>query len=347
MLLAIESSCDETSVALVTDTDVLSNVVSSQTVHGKYGGVIPELASRAHIENISLVVQEALDVAGVTIHDVQAVACTTHPGLAGALLVGSSFAKGLALKYNIPCVPVNHIEGHLYSGYLEDVELTFPSVVLVVSGGHTSLFLVRSFNDYQILGSTRDDAAGEAFDKTAKLLGLGYPGGPLIDKLAQKGNATSVEFPRPFKFSGDYEFSFSGLKTSVRTHLQKKYNFEIPEEDIPNLCASVQSAIVDVLSYKALNAVKEFKANGLVIAGGVAANSALRSTLKSGVEAINEWRMSKGFSQVNFVAPRMDYCIDNAAMIGFVAVKKLAENPHGYSSLSFQVHSNALRQSKK
>lgn len=347
MLLAIESSCDETSVALVTATNVLSNVVSSQTVHSKYGGVIPELASRAHIENISLVVQQALNEAGVNINDVKAVACTTHPGLAGALLVGSSFAKGLALKYNIPCIPVNHIEGHLYSGYLEEATLSFPTVVLVVSGGHTSLFLVRSFSDYQILGSTRDDAAGEAFDKTAKLLGLGYPGGPLIDKLAKKGDATTVDFPRPFKFSGDYQFSFSGLKTSVRTYLQKKYNFEIPEEDIPNLCASVQSAIVDVLAYKSLNAVKEYKAKGLVIAGGVAANSELRSTLKSGVEAINQWRESKGFPLVNFVAPRMDYCIDNAAMIGFVALKKLDENPDGYSSLSFQVHSNALRQSKK
>ncbi|MBL7998112.1 MAG: tRNA (adenosine(37)-N6)-threonylcarbamoyltransferase complex transferase subunit TsaD [Candidatus Kapabacteria bacterium] len=337
MLVAIESSCDETSVAVLNGTDVLSNIISSQLIHSKWGGVIPELASRAHIESITHVLNAALDEAGIGMGNVHALACTTAPGLAGALLVGTNFAKGLSLKYNIPCVPVNHIEGHLYSGFLEDDTLQFPAVTLVVSGGHTSLFFVESYSSYAILGSTRDDAAGEAFDKTAKMLGLGYPGGPLIDALARQGNPSAIEFPRPLLHSQSFEFSFSGMKTSVRHYLQTHHPDGVPHNMLPDICASLQAAIVDVLVQKTIRAATEYAASGIVIAGGVSANSALRQEMAIAARKKN----------IHFVAPRASYSLDNAAMIGFVAQKKLqAGDSPSFRRLDFEVNSKALRMHK-
>lgn len=333
MLLAIESSCDETSAAVLDSSLVLSNIISSQLFHSKHGGVIPELASRAHLLSISAVVREALETAKINENDIDAIAVTTEPGLIGSLLVGSNFAKGFALRLGVPIVPVHHIEGHLYSGCLEDSSVEFPFVALVVSGGHTSLFLVQSYREYEVLGSTRDDAAGEAFDKVAKLLGLGYPGGPLIDSLAKQGNPNAYIFPRSMLHDGTYNFSFSGLKTSVRYFLQKTFPNEIPDEILPDICASVQQAITDVLVAKTIRSAIEFKVKTITIAGGVSANSRLRQDM-------NQKAIEHG---IRMVAPRMTYCLDNAAMIGFLAKKKLAEYPQEYSKLDFKVRSAALR----
>jgi N6-L-threonylcarbamoyladenine synthase len=333
-ILAIESSCDETSASVLDNTQVLSNVISSQIFHGKYGGVVPELASRAHNQIISQVTLESLEKANTTIDEITAIAVTTEPGLIGSLIVGSNFAKGLAIKYNLPIVPINHIEGHLFSGCIEDPEIEFPFITLVVSGGHTVLFYVESYNKYSILGLTKDDAAGEAFDKTAKLLGLTYPGGPLIDKFAKLGNPAKYDFPRSMMHSPDYNFSFSGLKTSVRYYVQKTYPNGIPEEDIPDICASVQAAIVDVLVFKAIKAAKEYKVKHIVIAGGVSANSGLRIKLADAAEKIGK----------KMVAPNMSLCMDNAAMIGFLAQKRIEEKGlDSFKNLNFTVNSTALR----
>ncbi|MBI3259739.1 MAG: tRNA (adenosine(37)-N6)-threonylcarbamoyltransferase complex transferase subunit TsaD [Ignavibacteriae bacterium] len=333
MLLAIESSCDETSAAVLDKTIVLSNVISSQLFHTDHGGVIPELASRAHLQSISAVVREALVTANINETDLSAIAVTTEPGLIGSLLVGSNFAKGLALRLGLPIIPVHHIEGHLYSGCLEDSSVEFPFVALVVSGGHTSLFYVESYSEYQVLGSTRDDAAGEAFDKVAKLLGLGYPGGPLVDALAQKGNSSAYSFPRSMLHDGTYNFSFSGLKTSVRYFLQKNFHEGVPSEILPDICASVQQAITDVLVAKAIRAAIETNVKSVVIAGGVSANSRLRKDMN--------YRGQK--HSIRIVAPRMSFCMDNAAMIGFLAEKKFQEQPEVYSRLDFRVQSASLR----
>ncbi len=336
MLLAIESSCDETSAAVLDNSTVLSNVISSQLFHSKHGGVIPELASRAHLQSISAVVREALETAAINETQLEAIAVTTEPGLIGSLLVGSNFAKGLALRLGLPVVPVHHIEGHLYSGCLEDSSVEFPFVSLVVSGGHTSLFLVQSYSKYRVLGSTRDDAAGEAFDKVAKLLGLGYPGGPLVDALAKEGNPTAYVFPRSMLHDGTYNFSFSGLKTSVRYFLQKEFSNGVPLEILPDICASVQQAITDVLVAKSIRAAIETNVKTIVIAGGVSANSGLR----------NDMNLAGTKHGIRTVAPRMTFCMDNAAMIGFLAEKKLAEQPNAYIRLDFKVHSAALRAKK-
>ncbi|MFN8362097.1 MAG: tRNA (adenosine(37)-N6)-threonylcarbamoyltransferase complex transferase subunit TsaD [Candidatus Kapaibacterium sp.] len=334
MLLAIESSCDETSAAVLHNSQVLSNIISSQVFHTDYGGVIPELASRAHVQSISAVVSAALREAQIETKDLTALAVTTEPGLIGSLLVGSNFAKGLALRLGVPCVPVHHIEGHLYSGCLEDSSVEFPFIALVVSGGHTSLFEVRSYNSYSVLGSTKDDAAGEAFDKVAKLLGLGYPGGPLVDKLAQAGNPRAYTFPRSMIHDGTYNFSFSGLKTSVRYFLQKTFPESIPENLLPDICASVQAAITEVLVAKTIRAAVERNVRTVVIAGGVSANSGLRKLMTS----------SAAKHRIRMVAPRMSFCMDNAAMIGFLAEKKLQDAlPGGFSRLDFTVHSAAMR----
>lgn len=333
-ILALESSCDETSAAVLDGRRVCSNIISSQVIHEKWGGVIPELASRAHVENIAHVVHAALDEANLSMKNIDAIACTTQPGLAGALLVGANYSKGLALRYSLPCVPVNHIEGHLFSGFLEEQSLSFPVVVLVVSGGHTSLFFVRSYTDYEILGSTRDDAAGEAFDKTAKMLGLGYPGGPKVDKLAQQGTATSVKFPRALMHEDNYEFSFSGMKTAVRKYLNAQFPEGVSESALPNICASLQEAIVEVLVSKTRRAALEYKAKGIVIAGGVSANSLLRSEMGKAAQSIG----------VAFVAPRLSYSLDNAAMIGFVAAQRLEQlGKEHFQGLDFEVNSQAMR----
>lgn len=333
-ILAIESSCDETSASVIKDSEVMCNIISSQHFHSKYGGVIPELASRAHLQNISLVTREALNKAGLAMQDIGALAVTSEPGLIGSLIVGSNFAKGLSIKYNIPVIPVNHIEGHIFSGSLQDRELYFPYISLVVSGGHTALFHVRSFSEYRLIGSTLDDAAGEAFDKIASLLGLPYPGGPQIDKMAASGKYDMFNFPRSMIHTDDLNFSFSGLKTSVRYFLKNEYNNNIPEELIPHLCASVQEAIVDVLVRKTHRAAMEYESNAIVIAGGVSANSRLRSKM-SGLTSAHK---------IKVVTPDMSYCMDNAAMIGFIAEKKFRESEHkGFESLGFVVSANALR----
>jgi N6-L-threonylcarbamoyladenine synthase len=337
-ILAIESSCDETSAAVVSNSSTLSNIISSQTFHGKFGGVVPELASRAHLKIISQITDKALRDADTNIMDIDAVAVTSEPGLVGSLVVGANFAKGLAIKYGFPIIPVNHIEGHLYSGCLTDPALDFPFVTLVVSGGHTSLFFVESYSRYSVLGSTIDDAAGEAFDKTAKLMGLDYPGGPLIDKLAKSGDPEKYDFPRSMLKSGNYDFSFSGLKTSVRYFIDREFPGGVPESVRPDLCASVQAAIVDVLISKTTDAAIAKNARNIVIAGGVSANSELRRKMN---QAARKYDMG-------VIAPEMDVCMDNAAMIGFIAEKKFVDSEPGqFRRLDFTVDPSALRSPRK
>jgi tRNA N6-adenosine threonylcarbamoyltransferase len=333
-ILAIESSCDETSAAICENGEVLSNIISSQHFHGKFGGVVPELASRAHLDAISHIVEQSLSESNTEMKDVDALAVTSEPGLIGSLIVGSSFAKGLSIKFNLPIIPINHIEGHLFSGCLQDPNLKFPFITLVVSGGHTALFFVESYNKYEIMGLTKDDAAGEAFDKIAKLMGLTYPGGPLIDKLSKEGDPKAYDFPRSMINSKDLNFSFSGLKTSVRYYIHNNFPDGIPEEEMANMCASVQEAIVDVLVKKTIEAAKIKRVKSIVIGGGVSANSRLRHKLE---EAANKRRIA-------LIAPEMAYCMDNAAMIGFLAEKKMqVSNKDLYRSLTYRVSSNALR----
>lgn len=333
-ILAIESSCDETSAAVIDQGEILSNIISSQTFHSLYGGVIPELASRAHIENISPIVSQSLQESNCSMNDIEAIAVTNEPGLIGSLLVGSNFAKGLALRYNLPIVPVNHIEGHLYSAFIQDSTIKFPIMALVVSGGHTSLFLVESFEKYSIIGSTIDDASGEAFDKIATLLGLPYPGGPEIDKLAALGNPKKYDFPRSMLNYQNYNFSFSGLKTSVRYFLEKNFKNAISDEEQKDLCASVQQAIVDVLVGKTIRAAVEYKVKTISVSGGVSANSLLRKEMGDRASDLG----------IKFIAPDLMFCMDNAAMIAFIAEKKLLNtNINKFKDLTFVVNSSALR----
>ncbi len=314
-ILGIETSCDETSAAIIQNGKTLSNIISSQTIHKYFGGVVPEIASRIHLQIISKVVNDALNEANIDIKEIDGIAVTTQPGLIGSLLVGTNFAKGISLKYAKPLIPVDHIEGHIYSGFLEKHDVKFPFITLVVSGGHTILFLVNSFMDYKIIGATRDDAAGEAFDKIGKLLGLEYPAGGKIDKLARKGNPNKYEFPRGLINSNDFDFSFSGLKTSVRYFIEKNFGdfSKITEDILCDLCASVQEAIVDVLVAKSIKALEQYDIQNLVIAGGVSANSRLRTK-------IQELAQKKGF---NVIIPQIQYCMDNAAMIALIGELKL------------------------
>ena len=304
--LAIESSCDETSAAILKNgREVLSNIISTQIeTHKKFGGVVPEVASRKHIESIDEVVQEALDKANIGFNDIDHIAVTYGPGLAGALLVGLSYAKVLAYTLNIPLVGVNHIEGHVSANYIEHKDLKPPFITLIVSGGHTHLVEVKDYGVYEILGRTRDDASGEAFDKIARAMGLGYPGGPIIDRLAKLGNKSAIEFPRAYMDEG-YDFSFSGLKSAVLNYLnaKKMKNEEIIVEDV---AASFQEAVVEVLSSKAIKAALDKNYKIIALAGGVACNSALR-------EKITE--MSKQYG-IEIRYPSLVLCTDNAAMIG-------------------------------
>jgi len=341
-ILAIESSCDETSAAVVKGSKVLSNIISSQYFHSKYGGVVPELASRAHLESISGIVTEALEKASLHMKEIEAIAVTSEPGLIGSLIVGSNFAKGISLKYGLPIIPVNHIEGHIYSGGLQDSSVTFPHISLVVSGGHTSIFLVSSYSKYKVIGSTRDDAAGEAFDKIAKILGFPYPGGPEIDKISKKGDPNSYDFPRSMINSQNFDFSFSGLKTSVRYYLEKNFPDGVPDDLIADVAASVQQAIVDVLVSKTVKAAKEYlpdsNRNVIVIAGGVSANSELRRKMSSEAAKFN----------IRTVAPELEYSMDNAAMIAFIAEKRAFYNTdYDYFDLTFKVNSSHLRAKRK
>ena len=304
--LSIESSCDETAVAVLKNgREVLANIVSTQIeLHKKFGGVVPEVASRKHIENIDAVYQEALDTAGIKAEAIDHIAVTYGPGLVGALLVGLSYAKALAFTLGVPLVGVNHMQGHINANYIQHKDLKPPFITLVVSGGHTHLVEVKDYQNYEILGRTRDDASGEAFDKISRAMGLGYPGGPIIDKLAKQGNKHAIEFPRAY-LDDSYDFSFSGLKSAVLNYLnaQKMKKQEIVVEDV---AASFQEAVVEVLSTKAVNAAEEKGYKTIALSGGVAANSALR-------EKITQMANEKGI-EIKF--PGLDLCTDNAAMIG-------------------------------
>lgn len=310
LTLAIETSCDETSCAVIRDgREVLSNIISSQIeIHRKFGGVVPEIASRKHIESINVIVQEALDTANVEFKDIDIVGVTRGPGLVGALLIGISTAKAIAYGLDIPIVGVNHIEGHVCANYIEFKELEPPFTCLIVSGGHTYLVQVNGYTDYELIGRTRDDAAGEAFDKVARALGLPYPGGPLIDKLSLKGNKNAIEFPRVMLEPKSYDFSFSGLKTAVLNYLNQKEqkNEEIIIEDV---AASFQQAVLDVLVDKSFRLAKERSMKKIVLAGGVAANQGLRSMME-------ERGRKEG---IEIFYPSRILCTDNAAMIGSAA----------------------------
>lgn len=306
-ILAIESSCDDTAAAVVTpEHRVLSSVISSQNeIHARFGGIVPELASRRHIEMIGPVVEVALAQAGVSLDDIGLVAATQGPGLVGSLLVGFTFAKGLALVRGLPCVGVDHMVGHLLSCLLEERRPAFPYTALIVSGGNTSLFAVDSPLTCTRLGRTRDDAAGEAFDKVAKLLGLGYPGGPVISQLAAEGNRAAIRFPRARLAEHSLDFSFSGLKTAVATHVEGQRRSDQPLA-IHDICASFQEAVVEVLVDKTLEAARQTGHQRIVIGGGVAANPRLR-------EALTQQCATQG---LELFMPSLAYCTDNAAMIG-------------------------------
>ncbi|MFM8826857.1 MAG: tRNA (adenosine(37)-N6)-threonylcarbamoyltransferase complex transferase subunit TsaD [Actinomycetota bacterium] len=316
VVLAIETSCDETAAALVMGgSDVLSSVVSSQIdIHARFGGVVPEVASRAHLESIVPVVRQAFDEAGILPSRVDAVAATAGPGLIGALLVGVSAAKSLALVWDRPFIGVNHLEAHLYAGLLDDPGLEFPLVVLLVSGGHTMIVEMRGHGDYRILGRTIDDAAGEAYDKVARFLDLGYPGGPAIDRVSAEGDAAAVAFPRAMMHEG-LDFSFSGLKTSVVNHARRN-----PGTGTVDIAASFQAAVVDVLCAKTLRAAEQVGARGVVLGGGVAANSLLRAEMsRRGAEA-----------GMRVALPSRAMCTDNAAMIASAAWHRLrSDGPMG------------------
>ena len=309
-ILAIESSCDETAAAVVVNgRDVRSNVISSQiALHTLYGGVVPEIASRKHIEKINQVIGQALSDAGMTLDDMDAIGVTYGPGLVGALLVGVAEAKAISYAKKLPLVGVHHIEGHISANYIENKDLEPPFLCLVVSGGHTHLVKVLDYGKYEILGKTRDDAAGEAFDKVARAIGLGYPGGPKIEKVAHEGNPHAVEFPRAKIVDGPYDFSFSGVKSAVLNHLNKcrMTGEPIVEADI---AASFQQAVVDVLVDNAIRAAKDYHMDRLAIAGGVASNGALRAAMEAACEK----------EGIRFYRPSPIFCTDNAAMIGVAA----------------------------
>ena len=309
-ILGIESSCDGTAASVVKNgREVLSNVISSQIdLHTLYGGVVPEIASRKHIERINQVIEEALTTANMTLDDLDAIGVTYGPGLVGALLVGVAEAKAISYAKKLPLVGVHHIEGHISANYIENLNLEPPFVCLVVSGGHTHLVVVRDYGKYEILGRTRDDAAGEAFDKVARAIGLGYPGGPKIDKISKEGNPDAIAFPRPKFEDSPYDFSFSGLKSAVLNYLNgcQMKGIEINRADV---AASFQKAVCDVLVEHAMIAVKESGLNKFAIAGGVASNSALRAAFE---KACAE-------RQIEFYHPSPIFCTDNAAMIGSAA----------------------------
>jgi N6-L-threonylcarbamoyladenine synthase len=310
LLLAIETSCDETAAAVVRNgREVLSNIISSQIeLHKLYGGVVPEIASRKHIEKINQVIEEALTEAGVTLDEIDAIGVTYGPGLVGALLVGVAEAKAISFAKNKPLVGVHHIEGHVSANYIENKELEPPFLCLIVSGGHTHLVLVKEYGQYEIIGRTRDDAAGEAFDKVARAIGLGYPGGPKIDKLSVEGNKKAIAFPRAHIEGALYDFSFSGLKSAVLNHLN---SCEMKHEEVnrADIAASFQEAVIDVLVTKTILAAKDYGMKKVAMAGGVASNSHLREAMVAACKA----------NGLDFFHPSPIFCTDNAAMIGAAA----------------------------
>lgn len=313
LILAIESSCDETSVAVVADgRDVWSNIISSQiAIHTLYGGVVPEIASRHHLQNINSVTDQALAEAGVTLEDIDAIAVTYGPGLVGALVIGIAHAKALSFATGKPLIGVHHIQGHISAAYIENKELEPPFMALVVSGGHTNIVEVTDYNNCEILGGTRDDAAGEAFDKVARVIDLGYPGGPKIDKISEEGNPDAIEFKRVYLEKGSLDFSFSGIKTQVLNYVnsQKQAGREINKADI---AAGFQQAVIDVIVTKSVGAAVDEKRDKIVMAGGVAANKHLRSAMEKACEEAG----------IKLYRPSPVLCTDNAAMIGCAAYYK-------------------------
>lgn len=309
-ILAIESSCDETAAAVVEDgTNVLSNVINTQIeLHKLYGGVVPEIASRKHIENISGVVDAALDEAGLTFENIDAIAVTYGPGLVGALLVGVSYAKGLSFALNKPLIPVHHIKSHVSANFIENPDFNPPFLCLVASGGHSYIVSVKTYTEYEVIAKTNDDAAGEAFDKVSRVLGLGYPGGPQIQKAAESGNKYAINFPRVNMGRDGFDFSFSGVKTAVLNYLHnaEQKNIEINKNDV---AASFQQAVIDVLSDHLINAAVRYRMSRVALAGGVAANTPLR-------ELVQSKAAERGFE---FKYPRPALCTDNAAMVGCAA----------------------------
>lgn len=334
IVLGIESSCDETSAAIVENGILRSHIVASQQFHSAYGGVVPELASRAHVRLITATVHEALQNADISGMKVDGVAAVYGPGLIGSLLVGLSFGKSIAAAANVPFIGINHMEGHIFSNLLEERKPDFPFLSLTVSGGHTQLVLVRDVGDYILLGETIDDAAGEAYDKVAKMLGLPYPGGPLVDSLAKSGDAKFVSFPRSYLSEGSYDFSFSGLKTSVLYFLKSNSfdaSLSLPTDLFSNdpravfiraVCASFQAAVADVLIGKLVRAAKENLVKSIAIAGGVAANSELRR------------RLSLLRERFDIFYPQMKYCTDNAAMIALAGYERLRRGQRSQLTLS-------------
>lgn len=332
-ILAIESSCDDTSAAVLKGEKVLSNVIASQKVHQEYGGVVPELASRAHQQNILPVVHQALEKANITKEQLSAIGFTRGPGLQGSLLVGVSFAKSLALGLGIPLIEVNHMQGHILAHFIDNEvnkKPSFPFLAMTISGGHTQILKVNDYFSMDILGETQDDAAGEAFDKAAKILGLPYPGGPLIDKYAQNGNPKAFIFPKPNV--PDLNFSFSGLKTSILYFIQKKTkeNPNFIEENINDICASIQYTIIDILISKLKKAIEQTGIKQVAIGGGVCVNSSLRKALKD-----NENK----YKWITFV-PDFEFCTDNAAMIGIASYFKYLKKDFSDMSVTAQARFN-------
>ena len=329
IILGIESSCDDTSAAVVSDRYILSNIVSNQKVHQEFGGVVPELASRAHQQNIIPVVDTAIKNAGINKEDLSAICFTQGPGLLGSLLVGSSFAKSFALGLNIPLIAVNHMQGHIMAHFIKEkgIEIKcpkFPFLCLTVSGGHTQIVLVKSVNKMSVIGETLDDAAGEAFDKSAKILGLPYPGGPLIDKLGKLGNKHRFTFGK--HKVGELNFSYSGIKTSILRVIEKGVdeNSNFIKNNIEDLCASIQHTIVDILIRKIMKASKETEINQIAIAGGVSANSYLRARLLELKEKYNK----------EVFIPKFEYCTDNAAMIAICGYYKFLDKKFSNQSIT-------------
>jgi N6-L-threonylcarbamoyladenine synthase len=323
-LLAIESSCDETSAAVIKDGKVLSNIIANQQVHEAYGGVVPELASREHQKNIVPVISQALEMAKVTKKDLNAVAFTRGPGLLGALLVGTSFAKSLALGLNIPLVEVNHMQAHVLAHFIDTPKPKFPFLCLTVSGGHTQIVLVRNYLEMEIIGETLDDAVGEAFDKTAKLLGLPYPGGPIIDRYAQQGNPLAYPFPEVNMPKLNY--SFSGIKTNILYFLRDKMkeDDQFIEKNMADICASIQYTLIRILLHKVKKAAKETGIKQIAIAGGVSANSGLRNALKE-MATKQQWQV---------YIPEFEYCTDNAAMIAIAGYYKYQQGEFSDQKIS-------------
>ena len=323
LILGVETSCDETSAAVIQGNEVLSSIISSQEIHAQFGGVVPELASRAHIRLIVSIVEKALQEAGKSAQNLEGLAVTYGPGLVGALLVGLNFIKGLSASLKIPFIGINHIEGHIYGNLITQASYDFPIIFLIVSGGHTQLVLMEDHLQYRIVGQTRDDAVGEAFDKGAKMLGLGYPGGPQIDRLAARGDAGFVQFPRAWLKDSAFDFSYSGLKTALLTYI-KDQGEEKVKEKLNDVCASYQAAAVEVLVKKTIHTAEHFGAKRVAIAGGVAANSLLRKWL---TEACAE-------KNLTLYLPEFKYCTDNAAMIARAGLEYLQRGIYSEQTLN-------------